>query len=851
MRAQRSGASPKGTKQSTTFYIIDANSLFYRAFYAIPGLTNPKGEPTNAVYGFTNILFKILNERPIDYIACAFDSPGPTLRHKKFSQYKIHRKGMPEELVSQIPLLKEVLRAMRIPVFEKEGYEADDIMATLVKRGESEGCRIFVVTNDKDAMQLINDKVFMLQPGKNEKEIAGEQVKEILGVHPSQVPDLFGLMGDSSDGLPGIPGIGPKTASKLINEYGSLEGIYKNLDSIPKTSLREKLSQYRDSCRQTRELAVLEKDVPVDIDWDGCKNIGSDNAQLIKVFRELGFNRLIQRLLKKETKNVKLRPEAFKGIKEIKELIEGCKKKKELVIYFNKKKDTLLLALDQDNIFVLGKPFPVSKLKAIMSDGKIKKIGHGFKQMLKSLRMEGLDLGGLFFDLEVASYVLNPERPSHDLNGLSLDFFGEGLNEGHGELVQSIFALKRDMAIELKKAQQEELFYKIEMPLVEILAGMEMEGIRVNQNKLVRFSKRLAKEISIKEDRIFSEAREKFNLNSSQQIGRILFHKLGLPPQKRTKTGLSTNSEVLEILAPLYPIAREILDRRELYKMKSTFVDGLIELINSETGKLHTTFNQTVTSTGRLSSSNPNLQNIPIRSKWGKELRETFEAGKGKLLLSFDYSQIELRILAHLSNDTAMKEAFKRDEDIHTATARQIFNLKEKDEVTSEMRRQAKIINFGIIYGMSAYGLGKQLGIGPDEAQDYIDQYMTRFPSVKRYIEFLVKEARKNGFARTMLERRRPLVGKDIERLAINTPIQGTAADIIKMAMVEISEEFKKQKLKTVMLLQVHDELLFEVPENELGNTKKIVKSIMENVFPLSVPLKVNISWGKTWADIN
>ncbi len=839
----------------STFYILDANSIFYRAFYAIPALTNPKGERTNAVYGFTNILFKILNERPVDYIACAFDSPGPTLRHKKFSQYKIRRKGMPEELVSQIPLLKEVLSAMQIPVFEKEGYEADDIMATLVKKGESEGCRIFVVTNDKDAMQLINDRVFMFQPGKNEKEIAGEQVKEILGVQPSQVPDLFGLMGDSADDLPGIPGIGPKTALKLINEYGSLEGIYKNLDSIPKAALREKLSQYRDSCQQTRELAVLEKDVPVDVDWDRFKNTGPDNARLIKVFRELGFNRLIQRLLRalegREKKDLKPKPEVrIRGRNEIDQLIEGCRKKKEVVVYFNKKKNIFVFALDRDNIFVFDKPFPVSKLKAIMSDVEIKKIGHGFKQMLKSLRMEGLDLGGLFFDLEVASYVLNPERPSHDLNGLSLDFFGEVLNEGHGELVRSIFALRKDMAIELKKAQQEELFYKIEMPLVEILAGMEMEGIRVNQDKLARLSKKIAREVSIKEDRIFSQAGEKFNLNSSQQIGRILFHKLGLPPQKRTKTGFSTNSEVLEISAPVYPIAREILDRRELYKIKSTYVDGLIELINPETGRLHTTFNQTVTSTGRLSSSNPNLQNIPIRSKWGKELRETFEAGKGKLLLSFDYSQIELRILAHLSNDTAMKEAFKRDEDIHTATARRVFNLKEEDEVTSEMRRQAKIINFGIIYGMSAYGLGKQLGIALDEAQDSIDQYMARFPSVRRYIEFLVKEARETGFAKTILGRRRPLAGRDIERPAINTPIQGAAADIIKMAMVKISEEFKKQKLKTVMFLQVHDELLFEVPEKELGHTKKIVKSVMENVFPLSVPLKVNISHGKTWADI-
>ena len=833
---------------SKTFYIIDGNSLFYRSFYAIPRLTNPKGEPTNAVYGFTNTLFKILNTKEINYMACAFDSPGPTLRHEKFSAYKSHRKGMPEELVSQIPLLKEVLRAMQIPVFEKEGYEADDILAVLAEKGEKEKCQVFIISGDKDVMQLVNEKVFILQPGKEEKEISQEQVKAILGVTPSHVPDLIGLMGDSSDGIPGIPGIGPKTALKLLDEYGDINGIYKNLDSITNVSLSKKLQQHKDLCMESRDLAVLKKDVPLEISWNKCKNIGPDNAQLIKVFRELGFNRLIQRLLKKEDA-----PCAFplrKGAKDINQLIDGVKKIKELLIYsLPPAGNRFIFALDEHNIFALERPFP-KELKSILLDKEIKKTGHGFKEILKSLWLEGLDLRGLHFDLEIASYVLNPERPSHDLNGLSLDYFGAPRAKSIDAGVNLIFALKKKMPSEIKSAGQEELFYEIEMPLIRILAKMEREGIKVNLNKLKKFSKKLSGEISVKETRIFSLAGEEFNLNSSQQTGRVLFHKMGLPPQKKTKTGFSTNSAVLEVLAPIYPIAYEILERRELYKMKSTYVDGLIELINPETHRLHTTFNQTVTSTGRLSSSNPNLQNIPIRTKLGKELREAFEACQGKLLMSFDYSQIELRILAHLSDDTAMKDAFTQNEDIHITTARRIFGLKENNEVTSQMRHQAKIINFGIIYGMREYGLSKQLCITPEEAKSYINQYMDRFPSVKKYLESLVKEAQKNGFARTIFGRQRPLAGPDIERLAINTPVQGAAADIIKLAMVKIDEEFKKEKLKAAMLLQVHDELLFEVPENELGKTEKIVKSIMENVFPLSVPLKVNVSQGKTWADI-
>lgn len=839
-----------------TFYILDGNSLLYRAYYAIPSLSNSRGEPTNAVYGFTNTIFKLLHSREINYLACAFDSPGPTLRHEKFSAYKIHRKGMPEELVRQLPAVKEVLGAMGIAIFEKEGYEADDILATLTEKGRSEGCRVYIITGDKDAFQLVNEDVLVLQPGKEEKEITPEKVREMLEVNPSQVPDLIGLMGDSSDGLPGVPGIGPKTAARLLSRFGSIEELYRNLASLDHKALREKLSQYKEACYQSRDLAVLDRDVPLEIDWPKCRlqfpspRFAALSPELIKLFRRLGFTSLVKRLLPPDPADSKSDYDltgsgGLKDKKDLKELIALAKKKKELLIYLEKKKEELILALDEAHIFLLARPF-LPEIKELLSDKDIRKIGHGFKDMLRCLWSEGLILEGIYFDVEIASYLLNSERPSHDLNGLSLDYFGRNLKGGYTGMVKTIFTLKERMTEELKETEQAELFYEVEMKLVSILAGMEEEGIRVNQNKLKRLSKDLAEELSIKEERIFALAGERFNLNSSQQLGRILFQKMGLPPQKKIKTGFSTDVEVLETLAPLYPIAFEVLNRRELYKLKSTYVDGLLKLINPKTKRLHTTFNQTITSTGRLSSSNPNLQNIPIRGERGKSLRTVFEAGPGKLLLSADYSQIELRILAHLSADKALLEAFQRDEDIHASTARHIFKL--EGEVSEELRRRAKTVNFGIIYGITAYGLGKELGITPEEAQNYIDQYMAQYPSVKNYLTSLVKEARTRGFSCTMLGRRRPL-SADLERLAINTPIQGSGADIIKLAMVKVDQELKKKNLAVVLILQVHDELLFELPEKELEETRELIRPIMEKAFTLSVPLKVNISWGKTWAD--
>lgn len=832
-----------------TLYVIDGNSLLYRSYYAIPRLTNVKGEPTNAIYGFTNTLFKILSKRPIDYIACAFDSPGPTFRHERFSAYKIHRKGMPEDLVVQLGPLKEILNVMNITTYEENGYEADDILATLADKGTKKKFHVFIVTGDKDAMQLVSDNISILQIGREDREITVRDVIDILGVIPSRVPDLIALMGDSSDGLPGIPGIGIKTAAELINRYGKLEDIYRNLDTISKGRLRENLKKYKDISMEVRELALLKRDVPVEVNWDRCRYTKPDKVQLIRIFRRLGFNSLIQRFLKEDGGKSDGSAEILKGKEDLRGLVDGCRKKKELLIYFEKKGDILTLAFDRRNIFSLTGHFFCDELKSIFTDKNIKKIGHGFKEIIKRLWDEGMGLEGIHFDIEIASYLLNSERPSHDLNGLSLDYLGKSLSKRYSDKIDTIFSLKEKMDLELKKSRQERLFYDIEIPLITILAKMEQCGIKINRNKLEHLSKRLVQEIEIKAQRIFSLAGEEFNLNSSQQLGRILFYKMGLPPQKKTKRGFSTDSEVLTTLAPVYPISYEVLTWRELYKIKSTYVDGLMELIDSKTGRLHTTFNQTVTSTGRLSSSTPNLQNIPVRSEIGKNLRSAFEADTGKFLMSSDYSQIELRILAHLSDDIAMKEAFKRGEDIHTTTAMHIFQLKA-NEIDPEIRRKAKAINFGIIYGISAYGLGKQLGISTDEAQNYIDQYMKRFPRVKEYIKFLIKEAKKNGFAMTILGRKRPMVGSDIERIAVNTPIQGSAADIIKLAMVKVDQELKRQNLKADILLQVHDELLFEVPEEEIQATSKAVKYVMENVFPLSIPLKVNILWGKTWADV-
>jgi DNA polymerase-1 len=886
-------------------YLIDGSSYIYRAYYAINRLTNPQGMPTQAVFGFIQMIRKIIDQEKPDYLAMVFDAKGPNFRHELYEEYKAHRPSMPDDLVVQIPYIKEVSRFYGLPILEKQGFEADDIIATLTREAEAEGFEVVIVSGDKDLLQMISPRVCMWDTLKNQI-FDMKTIQERFGTTPSQWVDIMGLAGDSSDNVPGVPGIGEKTAVKLIQAHGSLEKILDESTPVNPPRLKEKLLQYKEQALLSRTLVTLDTAVPLELSPTDLVIQPKDVSGLKNLFQELGFKKFIEDLGGEEAEK------KFSGE------FTGITNWKELVAFVEKIKKTGRVSLDLETtsedpmraeivgiglshqegkaVYIpighcyLGAPaqLPLFEvlglLKEVIEDPAIEKIGQNIKYEWIILRRYGMAYQGIAFDTMIASYLLNPSRRTHNLTQIAQDYSGRCLTTykevvGTGAKAKNFSEVPLEQAIAygaedaevtlacalkleplLKKEGLDDLFNEMEMPLIPVLAEMEMHGVRVDSQALSLFSKEVEIKLFQLEEQIYQIAGEQFNVNSPQQLGYILFEKLKLPQGKKTKgrTRLSTDAEVLKDLSLHHPLAAEVWNYRALSKLKSTYIDALPRLIHPRTGRLHTSFNQTITATGRLSSSEPNLQNIPVRTEEGRRIRQAFIPEPDWVMLSADYSQIELRVLAHYSEDETLIEAFQEGQDIHSRTAAELFNC-SPEAVTSEMRRQAKVINFGILYGMSAFGLSKELGINNREAQDMIDQYFLKYQGVKQYIEDTLAEARRMRIVTTLFNRRRHIedinssnraVRQFAERTAINTPIQGPAADLIKMAMIRIHETLHREKMESRMLLQVHDELVFESPKKEWSALKTLVKEIMEGVLTLRVPLVVQISQGNNWADL-
>jgi DNA polymerase I len=884
-----------GTK--ATLYIIDGNSYIYRAFYAVRGLTNSSGLPTNAIYGFANMLLKVIKEKSPDLLAIVFDPKGPTRRHLEFKEYKAHRPPMPKDLVPQIPFIHKLVEAFRIPVFIQEGQEADDVIATLALKAVQEGMDITIVTGDKDILQLVGPHIKVYDTLKD-KIYEQADVEERFGVPPDRVIEIMGLMGDAADNIPGVPGIGEKTAQWLIKQYGTIDSVLAHALEITKPKLRQSLLEFAHLARLSRELALLHADVPLDISYDDLKLKPPDNALLLRMLRELEFTTLLKYVVQEPGKEVAYETVLLET--ELQDIVKLLSSAEELCF------DTETTSTDPMRAELVGisfalKPYhayylplghvypgvqkqitsgrALSLLKPVMENPGIKKIGQNIKYDLLVLGHYGLAVKGIVFDTMIASYLLNPGKTSHGLDAIALEYlnyktitYAEVTGAGKkqisfsavdittatrysGEDADITLRLKHTLAPLLTEQNLEKLFRDIEMPLMEVLADMERIGVKINAEFLKNMSVKLGNDISRIEKTIYELAGAEFNINSPKQLADILFVKLQLTPLKKTKTGFSTNVDVLEELASVHPLPAEILKYRTLTKLKSTYIDALPEMINPKTGRLHTSLNQAVTATGRLSSSDPNLQNIPIRTDVGREIRRAFIAERGSSLLSADYSQIELRVLAHMSGDHGLINTFLADEDIHTRTASEIFGL-SPDEITPEMRRKAKAVNFGIIYGISAFGLAQDIGVSNTEAKRYIDSYFARYPQVREFISRTIETAKSKGYVTTLFGRRRfiPELTSSVlavrnfgERMAVNTPIQGTAADLIKLAMINIHRRLEREAIRSKMILQVHDELVFEVPNQEIDIMKKLIREEMEGVLKLAVPIKVDIGSGENW----
>lgn len=887
-------------------FLIDGNSFCYRAFYAIKELVNSKGEPTNAVFGFVSMLRKIIKDEKPDYLAVTFDLKGPTFRHKKYEEYKMHRRPMPEALISQMPVIKDVVRAHNIPIFEKEGFEADDIIATLARKLAGKTLDVYIVTGDKDALQLVGPHVKVYSTHKEGLIYDAEKVKERYGVGPDKIVDILALMGDASDNITGIPGVGEKTAVWLMEEFKSLDEILAKPENIKSEARRRLIVEHADKARLSKELATLDDKVPFDIALEDMKIREPDAQKLLEIFKRLEFRSLIREYAPETNLNSEYH--LVKDKKGFEDLL-GKLSKTELFVFdfettgpdpmtarpigisFSFKKGEAYYAAFKNESAKLVKASGESgierdeallALRPLLEDGKIRKAGQNIKYEYIILRNYGIRLAGIYFDTMIASYLLNPSKLNHNLDDIAMEYLNykaiplesligkgkaaitleevgmERVSEYSCEDADVTFRLMAILDKQLREKGLDKLFHEVEMPLAGVLAEMEIAGVAIDEKFLSDMSRRMEKEISGLTKEIYAAAGCEFNINSPRQLSNILFEKLKLPPVKRTKTGLSTDESVLKKLAPNHAIIGLILEYRSLSKLKSTYMDSLPELINKKTGKVHTSFNQTVTATGRLSSSEPNLQNIPIKTELGREIRRAFVPfDKNDLLISADYSQIELRILAHLSGDKNLINAFNEGRDIHTYTASLVFGVKE-DDVTRPMRRQAKTVNFGIVYGMSSYGLSRDLGMDVAAAEKFIERYFERYPGVKAYLEDTIKNARRDGCVTTILNRRRYIpdinsqnmnIRQFAERTAINTPIQGSAADLVKVAMLNIWNAFLKKRFESKMILQVHDELVFEVKRGEAAELAEIIKYEMEGVFKLKVPIVVSIGEGKNWLE--
>lgn len=883
-------------------FLIDGNSLLYRSYYAIRGLTNSKGFPTNAIYGFVTALRKLIGTEKPDFLGIVFDTKGPTLRHQAFKDYKAQRKPMPEDLVVQIPVLKELITALRIPLYESQDYEADDVLASLARIAAGRGIHSIIVTTDKDLLQVVDASTSVYNPSK-EKTLDEAGVKEFFGVEAGRVADVLSLQGDQSDNIPGVPGIGEKTARTLIAEFGSLENLLADTSRIRNPKVREKIEQNLETLELSRQLVTIERGLDLAFDLEEFAMSEPDAAEAARIFKDLEFASLLGDFVK----NVPGRARKCTTVldeKDLKALAAALKKAGAFAVDTETDSEFPTRArlvgisfamIPGEAYYVplrhdyLGVPaqIPVERalaiLKPVLEDPAVQKTGQNIKYDLIVLRGEGVELRGIETDTMVLSYLLEPNWGKHGLERIALHYLGTTkqpyesvagkgrkqmtLDKVDIDAVAPYACLDADLTLELggiledkvKEAGLDGLYRDIERPLIDLLARMEVWGVKVDRKALKELSDGFGADLRRLEKTIYGLAGTEFNINSPQQLADILFRKLNLPATKKTKVnrGFSTSIDILQELAPLHPLAKEVLEYRQASKLKSTYADALPELIDPKTGRIHTSYNQTVASTGRLSSSDPNLQNIPARGELGKRFRRAFIPEDGCLFLAADYSQIELRILAHLSDDPALVATFMEDRDIHEETAVRVFG-ETAGLFRDEMRRRAKIINFSIIYGTSAFSLAKELGTPAGEAQQFIDRYYEKYPKVREYLERQVETAQKKGFSETIFGRIRQVpelrnsdrnIQQAGRRIALNMPIQGSAADIMKKAMLEVWAEMERRKLRAKMILQVHDELVFEVPAGEREAVGALVHERLEKVCALKVPLKAHLGWGANWAD--
>lgn len=897
--------------------LIDGNSIMNRAFYGIMGskmLTTKDGKYTNAVYGFLAIMFKVIEDLKPDYMAVAFDLKAPTARHKMYEGYKATRKGMPNELAEQMPIIKDILRAMNIDIIEKEGYEADDVLGTLSRFGEKNGLDVTILSGDRDTFQLATDKITIRIPrtkaGKTEtEEYNREKIIESYGLEPKQLIEVKGLQGDTSDNIPGVPGIGEKTALSLVQKFGSIENLYNKLEageSGLKGKQKENLENNKDLATLSKILGTINLEVPIEDTLEDLKIEEWNKQEVLNIFKELKFNRYIERFnLQNEEAKEKQIDEMFEteelnitNTSKINEILNEVKTNEKLIYFLGKqaknepekiiKKEITLISIytGKNKVYFITinniLEF-VNLFKEVFESKEIKKYGYHLSEDYVMLKELGINLKGLEYDAKISAYVLNPttkytlesiisEYLELDIEDFSSNKENKNIKdqinlfdtinkaEDSNKLEYTFYAyciskLEEKTTEELSKIGSLDLFKNIEMPLVEILGEMQFNGMHVEKEELKEFGDKLKQDLEMLTNEIYNLCGESFNINSTQQLGVILFEKLQLPVYKKTKKGYSTDVDILEKLKDKHPVIEKILEYRSLMKLNSTYIEGLIPYINEKTKRIHSYFHQTVTATGRISSSDPNLQNIPTRIELGKQLRKVFKPEEGNIFIDADYSQIELRVLAHISKDEHMVEAFNNDEDIHKQVASKVLGI-PMEEVTKEQRSSAKAVNFGIVYGISDFGLSEQLGVSKKQAKLYIEQYLEKYNGIKQFMNDIVEDAKEKGYVETLFNRRRYIpelssnnymVRQFGSRAAMNTPIQGTAADIMKIAMINVYKELEKEKLNAKLILQVHDELIIECPKLEKEKVTNILKSCMENAITLLVPLKVEVSEAENW----
>ena len=872
--------------------IIDGNSIINRAFYALPDMSNSEGLKTNAIFGFVRMMFKIIEDYQPTHMSVAFDKKAPTFRHKQYADYKAGRKKMPDELAQQLQPLKDLLDKFNINRLELEGYEADDLIGTVARLGEENDFKVYIVTGDKDAIQLASHKTTTLITKKGVGEVEEYDYDSVLDRYemtPTQFIDLKGLMGDKSDNIPGVPGVGEKTGIKLLKQYSTIENLIEHTDEL-KGSIKKKIEENKDLALMSKELATIITNVPIEVKLEDLEYGDYNKDDVVEKFKEFGFASLITKLLDIEGGETTIKEEIdlkIEHLDNVEDFIKKAEENKKVIIDVIGKEGNILdkrvlyvfLSLDGNEIYYVNED-ELRQIKTLLSNPEIKKHGYDLKEDYILLKPYEIELNSMDFDITIAEYLIDSKSStSYECSAIAMkyltrkikskeDLLGKGakakkfdeiefdeLSAYIGDILNTVNGVYPKMEENLKETEMDGLFYHVEMPLVEVLGSMEYIGMKVDKDQLNELKEKFTTIINELENEIFELAGEPFNINSPKQLGVVLFEKLGLPVIKKTKTGYSTNAEVLEKLRDKHEIIDKITEYRQIVKLNSTYVEGLLKIINPKTGRIHSSFNQTITTTGRISSTEPNMQNIPVKTEMGRDIRKVFVADDNCKLVDADYSQVELRVLAHMSGDENMIDAFKHGEDIHSKTASQIFDVDIKD-VTSKQRIEAKAINFGIIYGKTDFGLSQDLNIPVATAKAYIDSYFNKYPKIKEFMDEAVESATETGYATTILNRRRYIpeikasnfiVRNQGKRFAMNAPIQGSAADIIKVAMVNVYNKLKENNMKSRLILQVHDELIVEAVDEELEMAEKIVREEMENAQSMDVKLDVDLNTGDSW----